>query len=324
MMRKKKIGSVKNELLTKAREAMLSAVQIYNNPLILFKSETFIVLAVIAWTYLLHAYYWSLKIDYRYFSLSNKRKKFDKTKSGAYKHWELERCLNDSNCPIDAISIINLKFLIGLRHEIEHQMTTRIDDFISGKLQASCLNFNYYIKKIFGENWGIDDLLTLSLQFSSFSEEQERIIKGNSNLPKNINTYITGFENSISDEEYNDRKFSFRVQFTRKIVNNRGQADKVIEFIPFNPSDTVVKDTQQVYLKYEEKPKYNPSQVVKIMQEKGFQKFKIHHHTNIWKSMDGKNPSRGYGVIIYKTWYWYESWLKIVEDYCNKNKKDFI
>ena len=47
------VHSIKTELLTKSREAMLSAVGIYNNPNIKFKSETFIVLAIIAWTYLM-------------------------------------------------------------------------------------------------------------------------------------------------------------------------------------------------------------------------------------------------------------------------------
>lgn len=84
-----------------------------------FKSESYIVLANIAWTYLLHAYYRSNKIEYRYFEQHGQRKKFDKTKRGAYKYWELERCLNDDNCPIDNVAKSNLKFLIGLRHEIE-------------------------------------------------------------------------------------------------------------------------------------------------------------------------------------------------------------
>ena len=61
--RNRTIGSVKSELLTKAREAALSAIQIFNSPLLLFKSETFIVLMVIAWTYMLHAYYRSKGIE---------------------------------------------------------------------------------------------------------------------------------------------------------------------------------------------------------------------------------------------------------------------
>ena len=49
--------SLKNALLLKAKEAALAAVQIFNSPTITFKSEIFIVLMQIAWTYLLHAYF---------------------------------------------------------------------------------------------------------------------------------------------------------------------------------------------------------------------------------------------------------------------------
>ncbi|MDP9050191.1 MAG: hypothetical protein M3O31_05610 [Acidobacteriota bacterium] len=38
----RRVGSVANELVSKSREAMLTAVQIYNNPQINFKSELFI------------------------------------------------------------------------------------------------------------------------------------------------------------------------------------------------------------------------------------------------------------------------------------------
>ena len=54
------------ELIEKAREAMLSAVDIFNSPLVSFKSELFIVNSCISWTYLLHAYYKHNNIDFRY------------------------------------------------------------------------------------------------------------------------------------------------------------------------------------------------------------------------------------------------------------------
>ena len=124
----RRVKSVKAELLTKAREAMLSAVQIFNNPNIQFKSENFIVFSNIAWMYLLHAYYREKNIEYRYYRMAGNRKRFDKTKRGANKYWELERCINCDDSPIDDVTSYNLRFLIGLRHEIEHQMTTKIDD----------------------------------------------------------------------------------------------------------------------------------------------------------------------------------------------------
>ena len=44
MGRIRRVGSVKQELLQKSKEAALSAVQIFNNPNISFKAETYIVL----------------------------------------------------------------------------------------------------------------------------------------------------------------------------------------------------------------------------------------------------------------------------------------
>ena len=62
----RRVFSVKAELLKKSREAALAAVQIFNSPSVTFKTETYIVLMIIAWTYLLHAYYRGKKVDYRY------------------------------------------------------------------------------------------------------------------------------------------------------------------------------------------------------------------------------------------------------------------
>ena len=165
--RVRRVFSVKEELLKKSREAALAAVQIFNNPNVTFKSETYIVLMNIAWTYLLHAHYRAKGIDYRYFTQGAKRKQYDRTKNGAFKHWELERCLNNEQCPLEREVIQNLKFLIGLRHEIEHQMTTRIDDLLSARYQACCINYHDAAASMFGQEYGIAKHLAVSLQFSS-------------------------------------------------------------------------------------------------------------------------------------------------------------
>jgi hypothetical protein len=317
--RNRKIGSIKTELLTKSREAMLTAVQIFNNPNIQFKSESFIVLSNIAWTYLLHAYYRANKIEYRYYEKKGTRKKFDKTKNGAYKFWELERCLNDNNCPIDNIAKSNLKFLIGLRHEIEHQMTTRIGDYLSARFQACCLNYNDYIKNLFDNKLGIDKHLSFSLQFSSIKEEHAHQLKEFSDLPKNISSYINDFDSNMLDEEYNDIRYSYRVLYVPKSVNHKGQADKVIEFLPANSPEAKKINKEYVLIKEKEKPKYLPGKIVELMQEDGYPKFKQHQHTLLWKSKDAKNTGKGFGVKVAKTWYWYDTWLNEVKKHCKKN-----
>ena len=319
-MRIRKIGSVKAELLGKSREAMLSAVQIFNNPNILFKAESFIILAIVSWTYLLHAYYRSRKIDYTYHTIKVKRKHYDKTKYGAIKHWELERCLNDENCPIDKITSSNLKFIIGLRNEIEHQMTTRIDDYLSARFQACCLNYNENIKMLFGDNYRIDKYLAFSLQFSSITEDQATQLKKFKDLPSNIASYIIDFDDSISDIEYNNIKYSYRVLYIPKSVNRKGQADKVIEFIPADSPEAEGLNKEYVLIKDREKPKFLPSEVIGKMKSKGFKKFGMYHHTQLWKKLDARNLGKGFGVMVAKNWYWYEAWVKEVEKYCEKNK----
>jgi Protein of unknown function (DUF3644) len=90
----RKLYSERVALIHKAREAMLSAVQIYNNPLITFKTESFIVLSIIAWTYLLHAHYRSKRIDYRYYKSVGRRRKFVRNPDGSIRYWELKEGLS--------------------------------------------------------------------------------------------------------------------------------------------------------------------------------------------------------------------------------------
>lgn len=225
MHRKKRSKSVKNELVKKAREAMLSAVQLYNNPQVTFKSESFITLSVIGWTYLLHAYYKSQGVCYRYYHTVGKKKIYDKTKHGAYKHWELERCLNDKACPLDGNTITNLRFLIGIRHEIEHQMTDKIDEYLSAKLQACALNFDYYICSLFGDKYNLSKELSLVIQFSPLTPEQRDSLYKNEHITSNVKNFVVDFEDVLSADSLKNPRYAYRVLFVPITANRKGQAD---------------------------------------------------------------------------------------------------
>lgn len=320
--RVRKIFSVKEELLKKSREAALAAVQIFNNPNVTFKSETYIVLMIIAWTYLLHAYFRREKVDYRYFT-PGKRKRYDRTKSGAYKYWELERCLNDTKCPLEREVVQNLKFLIGLRHEIEHQMTTRIDDLLSARFQACCINYHDAAVLLFGEANGIAKHLAVSLQFSSLSQDQIDTLGQHPGLPRHLKKFIEGFDSSIAPEEFASSKFAYRVIFIPKTVNHPNQADQVITFI--KSDSEIAKNANSTYavIRETERPKFLPSQVVSQMKEEGFVRFGMHQHTDLWQACDGKKSAKGYGVQVAKTWYWYESWVVVVRKHCSANAEEY-
>jgi len=317
--RRRSIGSVKKELIRKSIESSLCAIRVFNDPHVTFKSETFIVLMIIAWTYLLHAYYRSKGIEYRYYRQGPKRRIFDRTKHGAYKFWELERCLNNKKSPIDIDTANNLRFLIGLRHEIEHQMTRSLDDYLSGRYQACALNYNEYLKKFFGKKWGIDNQLTYSIQFFNLSTEQMAGQKLEVEIPNRLKTYIAEFDGALSHKEYNNPKYSYRMLFKRKMVNRAGQADRVVEFI--DPKSEIAKQIDKEYWvkKEVERPKYRAKDVVLTVQSAGFKGFRINpEHVNMWKSQDAKNPGKGYGVDVRGVWYWYQSWVDRCIKLCTK------
>ena len=322
MARKRRIKSVKTELVKKAREAMLAAVQLYNNPQVTFKAESFITLAIIGWTYMLHAYYRSIHVDYRYYRVVGKKKVYDKTKYGAYKHWELERCLNDAACPLDFETATNLRFLIGVRHVIEHQMTDKIDEFLSAKLQACAINFDYYICKLFGEKYNLSKELSLAIQFSPLSPEQRDNLQDNVHITTNVRNFVVDFENVLSDEALRSSRYAYRILFVPINAKRQGQADQVVEFIKSDsPLAEGIEKTYAV-LKETEKRKYLPSEIVSLMKEIGYDKFSINKHTELWKSRNAKDPRYSYGVPISKTWYWYETWLKEVEKHCEENRDE--
>ena len=321
--RKRRVHSVSDELIHKSREAALAAVQIFNNPQITFKSEMFIVLMNIAWTYMLHAYYRKHDVEYRYFKQNGRVRRFDRTTKGAFKYWELERCLNEGVCPVDRDAANNLRFLIGVRHEIEHQMTMRIDASFSAKFQACCLNYNDHIKRLFGDEQAIDKHLAFSLQFSTISKEHATQLEEQASLPAHIKAFVEGFEATLTEEEFNSPKFAYRVLFVAKTANRKGQADEVIEFV--KADSELAKKVNQKYalIKETERPKLRPKTIVETMKKEGFKEFNMHHHTLLWQEMDAKSPAKRLGTTVEGSWFWYEPWLETVRRHCNENASKY-
>ena len=316
---------MKKGLLLKSREAALNAVQSFNNPLTTFKTETFIVLMVIAWTYLLHAYYHSNKIEYRHYKQGEKRRRFVRDPStGAFRYWELKKCLSEGACPLDEPTKNNLQFLIGLRNEIEHHQSAGVDERLSGRYFACCLNYETYICKLFGEQHSLGKMAAFTLQFrdiTAVSSEEESVAP----LPSQVAEYIQKFEENLSDEEISSVQYQCRLLFARVSANRKGQADQIIEFSSYDPETGKVgiEEYQLVVYKPFEGRKYRPSTIVKKMQEEGYTLFTMPKHTILWKELDAKNPGKGFGNEIETQWYWNDRWLEKVREHCLSHTKEY-
>lgn len=318
----RRVHSVAEHLVSQSRDGALTAVQVFNNPQVRFKSETFIVLMHIAWTYLLHAHYRRAKVEYRYYRRRGTRRFYERTSDGSFKYWDLRKCLAARECPLDGPTTKNLLFLIGLRDEITHHMSPALDAFASARYQACCLNYNYCVKDLFGDRYGIDRDLGFTLQFQSLSREQ-LAAPSEADLPPSVRSFIARFDSELTTEEINSDRFAYRMLFVPKLVGKRGQADEVIEFL--RPDSDIAQSINRDYvaLKEVERPKFKPGQVVQTMQDEGYTKFSMHWHTELWKELDGRAPGKGWGVWVADTWYWYASWVDIVREHCRTYAGDY-
>lgn len=303
-----------DELLIKAREAMIAAVHTFNGAGLYFRAELFIVTAIIAWTYLHHAHFRRLGIDYRYYKNVDGVKQVSTLQSGAERYWELGNCLKHAKCPLTKGMIANLEFLLELRHEIEHRSTSRIDDAVSTQLQACCINFNEVIKAQFGPQYGLERRLPIALQFMTFSSDQRAVLKRAANLPRNIETMMDAFSERMTTEEKLDPHFAFRVNFTPVLANRPAGADQIIEFSKATPQETGAV----AFIKEIDRKKYRPGQIVKVMNAEGYRRFTMQSHTDLWKTENAKDSKLGYGSPMYgnEGWGWNEKWVAHVREHC--------
>ena len=308
-----------DELLVKAREAMIAAVHNFNSAGIHFRAEIFITTAVISWTYLCHAWFKREGIDYRY----RRNGQVETLPSGAEKYWELGKCLKQQKLPIPEPAKQNLLFLLDIRHDIEHRCTDKIDDTLGPAMQACCINFNVHIKDWFGEQFGLEKRLPIALQFVTFSTSQAAGLKGTSKVPANIDGAIDKFYGGLSEEVLKDPAFAYRVAFVPKLGSKAKKSDLAVEFV--RADSTEATDINKILLKEIDKSRHTASQIVKQLNEQGFPKFTQHNHTQLWKDLEAKNPSKGFGREgDYKgTWVWFDNWLERVRAHCEENRKKY-
>ena len=155
-------------LLAKSRESALAALRVYNDPLAGFRTETFIVLMVIAWNSLLQAILERSDVDY-YERDETGAQVFIGDRAKVLDTWELvgAALTGDEYRPVRA----NLDFFLGLRHQISHRYLPALDLAVVGEAQAMLLNFEELLITEFGEEAALGERLAVPLQLSGFREK---------------------------------------------------------------------------------------------------------------------------------------------------------
>lgn len=302
-----------DELLLKSREAMIAAVHTFNSVGLTFKAELFIVTAIISWTYLMHAWFKREGVEYRHM----KNEVAQTTKEGADKYLELGALLRHPKSPIGAGAKRNLEILLELRHEIEHRSTSRIDTALSAKLQACCINFNDAIKEWFGAQCGLESRLPIALQFSTFDVGQRMALK-KAALPAHIEASIDNFEQNLTEDEYRDPAYRYKVAFVPIVKLRESAADSAFEVV--KRDSEIAQNLNSAFLKEVDRARYTSTKVVEIMRGFGFTRFTITNHTKLWQSLDAKKPNLNFGKVgdYRNSWVWCENWVDRVKAHCEE------
>lgn len=300
----------------KAKEGMLAAVAVFNNPLIHFKSETTVTLICTAWTYLLQAYCLENHIEIRKQNTGGGRWKFARTAQGDIKTVELKELVKLSGKLLSEPCQDNLSFLIGVRNRIQHYVGAELDSLIAPKIQANILSFKRAIVQVTNGLISMEEELPFALQFSELSLHQTKELLTGKAIPLSLKTFILDFESSLTPEIRQDAEYQARVKL--QVVNKERGED--LEFVKvLGIGSEAPEGVTASYLKEVEKEKRTASEIVDLMHRNGYPSFNMTEHTHLWQEKDGKNPKYGYAIEIAGRWLWYENWInQVVLPYCKE------
>lgn len=290
----------KDQRLIRAREAMMAAVQVFNNPTMIFRAELFCVLANIAWTYLFH-------------------EKLEKTKAGSSKidngnSITVGGTLDRQICPIkDKAVIANLKQIVKIRDEVEHTFFVGGDEYFGPLFQACCVNFERHMIEWFGEHLSLSKELSLALQFVRLQKDQIIELE-KSNLPPKIKAITQEIENS---EFVDNNAFQLNVFYSTE-VSSKTNAD-IHKLVTYGADSNVIP----VAVKKVDYTRLTQAQIVEKVQSAGYKKFTTYEHQKFWtqkwkNAAERHSKAKKYGELLLKSqWMWFEqTWLPEVLEYC--------
>jgi hypothetical protein len=213
-------------LIEKAHNSALLAVEIYNKPLISYRTEGFIVMMMIAWTGLFHAIFQKQGVSIKY-------------KNGTEEDYlDLGKCIRKYEGQLKKEIEANLTLLIKIRDRIVHRENTKLDDRLFGHCQSCLLNFEELLVSNFGERYQLPNSLAFSLQFSKKYQPQQLDAnkKYRNRHDYKILDFIEEYEKDLFGTEpeiYKSLSYCFRIYMIPKIVKEN-KAEAAIEYIRYD------------------------------------------------------------------------------------------
>ena len=231
----KKLSNKARLVLEKSRESALLAIEIFNKPLVTFKTEAFISLMINAWTKLLLAYLIKNDMEYQYAKTAKDKER---------QTYDLAKCLKEvaKLIKFDKGVEENLEVCKDYRDLVEHDLL-RFDLPYYELLeifQALVLNYEEFISQHFDDEFNLNTSLAIALQLTkvndkqriAFNKQYKEFIKSEG-LNKVLQMRGSPLDNEILDLE----RFRVRLVPSSIEVANTKKNDIQIVFDPSNIND---------------------------------------------------------------------------------------
>ena len=290
-------GKAKN-ILENSINGAITAVDVYNKPNVGFRIENYIILMIVAWTKVFHAYFQST-IGERYFY--KEKNGHYKVVDGERKAWELTECIKkyqkmNSHEPLKEAVVANLRFFIGIRNKIEHRYWDgqALDSILFGECQAMLYNYENFVINHFGKEYALNTCLAYALQFSHMRANEQMISQREllSKDMEDIKRYIEKYRTDLTQEVFDSQEYSIKLLQIPK-VSNTNRSDMSVEFVNWNALNEEDKENYRklsaiIKDKLVIQPVSNanclkPTGVVDYVNDKVKTEMKVHHHTMLWK-----------------------------------------
>jgi hypothetical protein len=281
---------VEFQLLKKAREAALQAVRVYNDPVGGFRTETFIVLMVIAWNALFQAMLERDHIDcYEHDDQANVILVDGQPK--VCDTWAMAG-LAIPQSEMRAVRA-NLDFFLHLRHRISHRYLPVLDLHVTSEAQAMLLNFENLLSTQFGEDAALGDQLAVPLQLSGFRDASRlrSLRAAQSRLPVDVQEFLRRHRLEVDDDILRSSEYALPIFFVPVAANRERSADAIVRFV--RPGDVSPKlEAALEQLAVVAKPKKVPvasndllraTEVIKLVTERSSFRFTSDLHQKAWK-----------------------------------------
>lgn len=274
-------------LLARSRESALAAVRIHNDPLAGFRTETFIVLMVIAWNTLFQAILELRSEDY-----------YERDRDGrqVLQHDGRPKVVDTSELAIRALPgnqyqalRLNLDFFLGLRNRIAHRYIPALDNEVVGEAQAMLLTYERTLIDGFGPEAALGDRLTVPLQLSGFrnSETVDSLRRAQAHLPTDVSAYLADHRRSVPDDVLQNPDYCLQIFLKPVTANRERSADAVLRFLPLGQPEEILPQldvvTKRKVTPVASADLLRPSEVVNLVAERLPFRFTIDTHTRCWR-----------------------------------------